>query len=212
MIMEFSRHGKGNGKGAIQYFTSPKNPNGTDRTPSPVVVRRLIDALEVTEKYTSGVLRFRPGEDITRGMEEQMMEAFEHVAFAGLEREQYRILWVRHSHAGHHELHFLVPRIELSTDKSLNIAPPGNAARELFETFRSQINARYGFADPEDRGACSGVPDPARAAALAEKLERLSAARARSHQQRYGRRDDTLTRHHTPLGPESPRRAGSMCC
>jgi hypothetical protein len=143
-----------------------------------------------------------PGEDITQGMEERMIETFERVAFAGREREQYRILWVRHTHAGHHELHFLVPRIELSTDKSLNIAPPGSTARELFETFSSQINARYGFADPEDPEARSGVPDPARAAALAEKLERLSAAHARSHQQRYGRRDDTWTRHHTPLVPE----------
>jgi hypothetical protein len=107
MIVEFSRQGKGSAKRAIQYVTSTQNPNGTDWTPSPVVLRgepelvgRLIDALEVTDKYTSGVLRFMPGEDITQGMEEQIMEAFERVVFAGLEREQYRILWVRHNPRG----------------------------------------------------------------------------------------------------------------
>lgn len=49
--------------------------------------------------------------------EAELMADFESVAFAGLEPDQYSILWVRHPHAGHHELHFIVPRIELGTDK-----------------------------------------------------------------------------------------------
>jgi hypothetical protein len=43
------------------------------------------------------------------------MDAFERVAFAGLEPDRYSILWVRHRHAGHHELHFVTPRVELAT-------------------------------------------------------------------------------------------------
>ena len=42
------------------------------------------------------------------------MDDFEAVAFAGLEEDQRTNLWVRHSHAGHHELHFVIPRVELS--------------------------------------------------------------------------------------------------
>ncbi|MDE9571774.1 relaxase/mobilization nuclease domain-containing protein, partial [Xenorhabdus bovienii] len=77
-------------------------------------------------------------------------DRFEALAFAGLGSDQYNILWVRHSHAGHHELHFVTPRVELSTGKSLNIRPPGEASKRAFDDFRSEINARYGLADPED--------------------------------------------------------------
>jgi hypothetical protein len=37
----------------------------------------------------------------------------------------HAILWVRHSHAGHHELHFVIPRVELSSGKASNSCPSG---------------------------------------------------------------------------------------
>lgn len=53
------------------------------------------------------------------------MDDFEKLAFAGMQPDQYNILWVRHSHANHHELHFVIPRVELSTGKAFNAFPPG---------------------------------------------------------------------------------------
>ena len=157
MIVGFSKHGTGGSKGPIQYLTGTHSPDSTRRDPAPAVLRgdpalvgRLIDSLDFTHKYTSGVLSFAPGEIITDAMAERIMDLFELSAFAGLERDQYSILWVKHLHAGHVEFNFVVPRVELSTGKSLNIAPPGPASRELFDTFRSLINAEYGLADPED--------------------------------------------------------------
>ena len=105
-------------------------------------------------------------------MEARIMTAFEQAAFAGLAHDQYGILWVRHTHAGHHELNFVIPRVELSTGKSLNIAPPGKATRQLFDTFRSMINAEYGLADPDD-------PTRARAVSLPHHIAKLVAAAAR---------------------------------
>jgi hypothetical protein len=319
MIVGFSKHGTGASTGPIQYLTGTHSPDDTLRQPAPVVLRggdpalvgRLIDSLDFKHKYTSGVLSFAPGEVITPAMEERICTAFERIAFAGLERDQYSILWVRHTHAGHHELNFLIPRVELSTGKSLNIAPPGKASRELFDTFRSLINAEYGLADPEDvtrtrdltlphhlarlradtsrkgealdaslreaitehvrREVDAGrikdrdgveayiagqgytitraaehyitveidpnlpphrgrirlkgglydreqfnprdtryqqvrydVPDPERAAELAAKLERLTAARAKYHQERYGRPGERSARQRTPGGPDLP--------
>ena len=100
-------------------------------------------------------------------MEKAIMDGFERVAFAGgLQPDQYSILWVRHQHAGHHELHFLVPRVELVTGKSLNIAPPGPESRKLFDTFRSMINAQYGLADPDDARRARDVSLPAHIAKL----------------------------------------------
>ena len=70
------------------------------------------------------------------------------------------MLWTRHTHAGRMELNFLVPRMELSTGKSLNIAPPGPASRTLFDTFRSWVNSTYGLADPDDARRARDVSLP----------------------------------------------------
>jgi hypothetical protein len=101
------------------------------------------------------------------------MDGFERVAFAGLEPDRYSILWVRHLHAGHHELHFVTPRVELVTGKSLNIHPPGRVSQALFDTFRSMINAEYGLADPDD-------PARSQAVSLSNHLAKLRAADKRA--------------------------------
>lgn len=74
MIVGFSKYGTGGGKGPVQYLTSERNPDGTVRTPPPVVlrgdpalVRQLIDSLPFKHKYTSAVLSFAPGERINGG-------------------------------------------------------------------------------------------------------------------------------------------------
>jgi hypothetical protein len=66
----------------------------------------------------------------------------------------------RHGHTGREELHFVVPRIELATGRSLNIAPPGRASRRLFDTFRSKINAEFGLSDPDDPARRRGLSLP----------------------------------------------------
>lgn len=165
MIVGFSRHGTGGGSGPTDYVTNPKR-EGREESP-PVTVRGdpshtkdLIDSLDFKWKYTSGVLSFAPSEVITQKMESDIIDRFESVAFAGLEPDQYNILWVRHSHAGHHELHFITPRVELETGKSLNIKPPGERAREHFDDFRSEMNAKYGLADPTDPDREKNVSSP----------------------------------------------------
>jgi Relaxase/Mobilisation nuclease domain len=152
----------------VDYLTSSMNPDRTPRIPPPVVlrgnpelVRRLIDSLAFKHKYTSGVLSFAEfPEAITPEMCERIMNDFEQVAFAGLEKDQYAVLWTQHTHAGRMELNFLVPRMELSTGKSLNIAPPGPTSRTLFDTFRSWVNSTYGLADPDDARRARDVSLP----------------------------------------------------
>ena len=136
------------------------------------LVRRLIDALPFERTYTSGVLSFAPGEVITPAMEQDIIDRFEQAAFAGLEPDRYSILWVRHLHAGHHELHFVTPRTELVSGKSLNIHPPGRVSQVLFDTFRSMINAEYGLADPDD-------PARSQPVSLPNYLAKLQAAASR---------------------------------
>ena len=170
MIVGFSKHGKGRAQGVLDYLMSEncasgaldyllgdKNRAGVRRSPMPVVLRGdpgatrdLINTSTFAWRYTSGVLSFSAGERITPEMEKQIMDEFEAIAFAGLSRDRYHILWIRHAHTGREEMHFVVPRMELATGKSLNIAPPGRASRQLFDTFRSKINAQFGLSDPDD--------------------------------------------------------------
>lgn len=165
MIIGFSKHGTGGGRAPVRYLLDPTRA-GREECPPELVAgdaqqtRELIDSLTFKHKYTSGVLSFAPNEQITPEMEKEIIERFEQVAFAGLEPNQYKILWVRHKHAGHHELHFLTPRVELSTGKSMNIKPPGARAQEHFDDLRSEINARYGLADPTDPARARGVSEP----------------------------------------------------
>lgn len=165
MIIGFSKYGTGSGKKAVNYCIDESRPGREHNPPevlrgNPEYTTELIDSLDFKYKYTSGVLSFAPGETITPEMEEAIMDRFEDTAFAGLSRDQYSIMWVRHSHAGHHELHFITPRVELSTGKSLNIRPPGKETQKLFDALRSEINARYGLADPDDPARARNVRIP----------------------------------------------------
>ena len=151
--MKVFPHGTGEGDKPSRYLVRPDYP-GRDTAPpqvlrgDPDMTRALIDSIERRWKFTSGVLSWHPEEKISEAQEEEVMDAFEQVAFAGLEADQRNILWVRHTHAGHHELHFLIPRLELSSGKDFNACPPG--WQKDFDVFRDLFNWREGWARPDD--------------------------------------------------------------
>lgn len=168
MLIGFSGHGKGDGTGVVGYITdgaeavgyvSGGKKAGKVRDPAPVVIRGdpnvaryLIDLVPHRWKYTSAMISFSPGERITPETERRVMDEFERCAFAGLDRSRFYVLAVRHTDGpgGCHHLHVVTPRMDLLTGKSLNVAPPGKASRELFDTFRSKLNAELGLSDPDD--------------------------------------------------------------
>ena len=153
MLMKVFPHGTGEGDKPSRYLVRPDYP-GRDTAPpqvlrgDPVMTRALIDSIDRRWKFTSGALSWHPDEKISEAQEEEVMDAFEQVAFAGLEADQRNILWVRHTHAGHHELHFLIPRLELSSGKDFNACPPG--WQKDFDVFRDLFNWREGWARPDD--------------------------------------------------------------
>jgi hypothetical protein len=85
------------------------------------------------------------------------MDGFEHLAFAGLDPTQYDMLWVRHTHEDRVELHFCTPRLELTSGRSLNIAPPGY--QNAFDSLRDVMNQRHGWADPMELERTQEVRD-----------------------------------------------------
>lgn len=153
MYMKVFPHGQGAGEGPTNYLVREDYPGRDAHLPDvlrgdPEVTRALIDSLETTWRFTAGALSWHPDDTVTPEQEQRVMDDFEALAFAGLEAGQRNILWVRHVHAGHHELHFVIPRVELASGKAFNPCPPG--WQKHFDLFRDLHNHREGWARPDD--------------------------------------------------------------
>lgn len=153
MMMKVFPHGTGQGDKPTKYLVRMDYP-GRDTAPplvlrgDPALTRALIDSIDRRWKFTAGVLSWHPDDKVSGEKEEEVMDAFEEVAFAGLAPDQRNILWVRHTHAGHHELHFVIPRMELSSGNDFNACPPG--WQKDFDVFRDLFNWRENWARPDD--------------------------------------------------------------
>jgi hypothetical protein len=158
MLVKFFARGVGKGSGPVQYITRRTSPNtGKLREPAPEIIRgnpeitaRLIDGLDFKYKYNSGVLSFAISDAPTEQEQQALIDSFEEYAFAGINTDSYNTLWVRHTHTGNDrvELHFVTPKVELDTGKSLNIAPPG--WHGYFKPWQTYWNIKQDWARPDD--------------------------------------------------------------
>lgn len=137
--------------------------------------RELIDGIDRRWTYTTGVISFAREDAPDEDQQRAVMDDFERVAFAGLDPEQYDITWVRHRHTegGRVELHFLVPRMELTTGKALNIAPPG--WERTYAPLRDAWNHAEGWARPEDPERARTVQQDRQAPERAQTREAVTA-------------------------------------
>ncbi len=153
MMIKVFPHGTGEGNKPTRYLVREDYP-GRDINPpkvlrgDPTMASALIDSIDRRWKFTAGVLAWHPDDKVSEAREEEVMNAFEQVAFAGLEPDQRYILWMRHTHAGHHELHFVIPKVDLSSGKDFNAFPPG--WQKDFGIFRDMFNRRENWARPDD--------------------------------------------------------------
>ena len=158
MLVKFFARGVGKGSGPVEYITRKDSPNtGQLREPAPEVIRgnpeittQLIDGLDFQYKYNSGVLSFAVEDAPTEIEQQAIIDSFEEYAFAGINPDCYNTLWVRHTHTGSDrvELHFVTPKVELNTGKSLNIAPPG--WHGYFKPWQTYWNIKEDWARPDD--------------------------------------------------------------
>lgn len=157
MLVKFFSGGTGKGKTPVEYLTRETDSRGVRRSPLPEVIKgnpnqviQLIDSVDFKYKFHSGVISFAPEDEPTEEQQQAIIDSFEKTAFAGLETDQYDILWVRHSHTsnGRIELHFVTPRVELTTGKSMSIAPPG--WQDYYCHWRDKWNYQHQWSDPTD--------------------------------------------------------------
>ena len=171
MLIKFFPNGKGGGAGPVNYLTvstvlaydenrdlirdASGQPKHVTRDPLPEVLRGdaaimtdLIDACAHKWSYRAGVISFAEADRPSDEEQQQVIDRFEELAFAGLDGDQYACMWVRHTHEDRVELHFCTPRMELHSGHSLNIAPPGY--ERAFDSLRDLMNKEHDWADPMD--------------------------------------------------------------
>lgn len=155
MLIKFLKSGTGDPKLAAAYVTGEQDHQGDRRAGvkilrgDPATFAIIAESIKFQYCYTSAVIAWSPEDHVSDAQLEEVLDLFEEHAFAGLSPEQYHMTAVMHAEDdGSRHLHILVPRIELNSGKSLNIAPPGH--HHYFDPLRDFLNHKYGWARPDD--------------------------------------------------------------
>lgn len=171
MLVKFFRHGSGSGAGPLDYLLGSDRQRADAKVlyGDPVMTEQLINATPFKQKYKSGVLSFTEKVDTFSDKQKMdIMQRFEKTLFAGLESDQYDILWIEHSDknkepdmddrgkaiegiekSGRLELNFVIPCQELRSGKSLQ---PFFAGADLVRVnaLKNIINHEYKLTNPDD--------------------------------------------------------------
>lgn len=155
MHIKFIGRGKGSAKDAETYNLQTHDHNGEVRADvqvlrgNPSFVSELADSLEFEHRYTSGVIAWHVDDNPTEEQIAQVLNDFEKVAFAGLDASQYAYYAVLHEeNNGAKHVHVVSARVELSTGKSMNIAPPD--WQKTYDVLVDKYNTKYNWASPKD--------------------------------------------------------------
>ena len=155
MMIKFLRHGTGSAAGAARYVLADRDPLNALREGvktlrgNAEMFSAIADSCGFKQRYTSGVIAFAPEDDPSDQELQDVLDSFEELAFAGLEKDDYHLFAVQHDEAdGSKHIHVLVPRVHLGTKKSLNIAPPNHSS--VFYPWRDLWNETKCWASPKD--------------------------------------------------------------
>jgi len=152
MICKFFRGGRTykGAKSAVNYLLDKRVSDGTAKVllGNPDTTLKIIKEIKNKWKFSSGVMSFE--ETLNDTQKQQVIEEFKKTFFPGLTEEQYNLLIVEHSDKGRTELHFLMPRVELTTFKSFN---PYWHEKDFYKKdfFQDFINSKFGFSSPHQQ-------------------------------------------------------------
>lgn len=155
MIIRFLPNGTGDPQLAASYLIGEQDHLGDKRAGveivrgDPIVFAAIASGLNFKYCYTSVVINWSPEDYVSDEHLNEVLDLFEEHAFSGFQSDQYHMTAVMHADDdGSRHLHILIPRVELTTGKSLNIAPPGH--RHYFDPLRDFLNHKYGWVRPDD--------------------------------------------------------------
>lgn len=133
-------------KACVDYLLNKPDDTAKILQGDPHLSQQIADSLDFNNTYTAGCLSFSEP-DLPEETKRDIMERFEQSMFAGLDQEQYNIAWVQHTDKGRLELNFVIPNVELTSQKRLQ-PYYDKADRPLVENFKQVINHEYSLSDP----------------------------------------------------------------
>lgn len=149
MVVKFFSNKKGGSSKAVNYLLNEREQQGTARVlqGDPDLTRQIINSMDFKQKTTVGCLSFEE-QNISEEMKYQLMKDFENHLLPGMQ-DRYNILWVEHTDKGRLELNFVIPKIDLETQKSLN---PYYHKADLprVEKWQDLQNLKYNYSSPKD--------------------------------------------------------------
>lgn len=149
MVVKFFSNKKGGSSKAVNYLLNHREQEGTARVlqGDPDLTRQIINDIKFKQKTTVGCLSFEE-KNISDDMKYQLMQDFENHLLPGMEN-RYNILWVEHTDKGRLELNFVIPKIDLESQKSLN---PYYHKADLprIEKWQDLQNIKYNYSSPKD--------------------------------------------------------------
>ena len=169
MHLKFLARGTGSAAAAAAYLLAKRDAAGRERAAVEVLrgdpreVAAIADALPFKHRYTSGVVAWSRADAPAPAQVERFVDAFEELAWAGLDRDRYAWSAVVHrDHDGGVHAHILAARCDLASGRSLNIAPPG--WQKTFDPLRDAFNYEHGWSRPDDPARARAYrPEPSRA-------------------------------------------------
>lgn len=150
MVVKFFSNKKGGSTKAIDYLLNEREADGTARVlkGNPSLTKDIINTIMYKQKVCVGCLSFEE-ENIDEDLKYKLIEDFEKHLLPSLSDNQFNILWVEHTDKGRLELNFLIPKIELTTKKSLQ---PYYHYQDLprIEKWQDYTNIKHMFTNPKD--------------------------------------------------------------
>lgn len=136
-------------KGAMTYLLQKKDWQGKIRNEieimrgNPTETTQIADNLDFKYKYSSAVIAFHKDDKPTLEQMDEVLDNYEKIAFAGLEKDRFSYYAIRHDD----HIHIITARVDLETGKSYNPNPPG--WENIYDPFTKIHNAKYDWERPD---------------------------------------------------------------
>ena len=149
MVVKFFGNKKGGSTASIDYLLNERKSKGTARLlqGDEQLTRDIINSLNFKQKTTVGCLSFEE-KSINEDLKYKLMADFEKMLLPNME-DRYNILWVEHIDKGRLELNFVIPKIDLESQKSLN-PYYHKADLKRVELWQDLTNLENSFTNPKD--------------------------------------------------------------
>ncbi|MCQ2694750.1 relaxase/mobilization nuclease domain-containing protein [Helicobacter pylori] len=152
MLVKFwgINQGGGDGDGSVNYLLNERVEQGTAKVlkGDANLTKSLLLSLTQKHKACVGCLSFEEP-NIDESLKYELMESFENALLTESMQNRYNILWVEHTDKGRLELNFVIPRIDLITQKAFT---PYYHSADItrIDIWKDYTNLKHAFTNPKD--------------------------------------------------------------